>query len=174
MVRNVVKRQVRPARLSQPQIVVLSQRHACKHRNHKFVLVFRPRGTNRRESRQQHGGSHREANVFFGRRGWRGTGFHKINGPSNRMPARMSQASVCAVKSPRCPGKFERFVSRLPPRKRMTFYNLCRHCGRRVPASVPKCGQCGSSSNTNQNKKIMSGVFIVAAILLMLVISRIL
>ena len=72
------------------------------------------------------------------------------------------------------PEKFERFISRLPPRKCMAFYNLCRCCGHRVPASIHKCRQCGSSSNTNQNKKIMSGVFVLGAILLIFVISRIL
>src|SRR5437879_6394824 len=50
----------------------------------------------------------------------------------------------------------------------MALYNLCRCCGHRLSGTLRQCMDCGSLRNTNRNKQILSGVFVLAAILLIL------
>lgn len=52
----------------------------------------------------------------------------------------------------------------------MVIHNLCRCCGNRVSNTVKKCLQCGSLSDTNRSKKILSSIFLMAAVLLIYVV----
>jgi|GEM_PF-4549994 hypothetical protein len=56
----------------------------------------------------------------------------------------------------------------------MALYNLCRGCGHRISKPIRKCGLCGSLSNTQFTRKILSGVFAITGVLLIVLISRML
>jgi hypothetical protein len=56
----------------------------------------------------------------------------------------------------------------------MVLNNICRCCGHRVCSTLRKCMECGSFSDTKRSKKILSSIFVVAAILLILLVSRVL
>jgi hypothetical protein len=56
----------------------------------------------------------------------------------------------------------------------MALFNLCGCCGHRVSETLKQCRLCGSTSDTKRGKKILSSVFLVAAVLLIIFITRIL